>query len=291
MPRGSRAALLPAAGCGLATAAVWVIAFQTPVGARADATVLDDFARLRYAGAWPLADFAVGLVNPLPFAAITLVLMLVALARRRPRQAMAVPVAALGASLTTELLKPLATVPRPATTPRFAPGIDGWPSGHMTAAMAVALCLVLVAPARLRPSAAVVGGSFAAIQGYGVLVLGWHYPSDVVAACAIAAGWLALSVAVLGALREEPDSGSLGVRPVAWPAALATLLAGAFVAGAVLTRPDRLVYYVRDDTTLVAAAIALGLAALGVVALAAAGLTLVQRGDRTSDRRPPPLRA
>jgi membrane-associated phospholipid phosphatase len=290
MPRRSRALLLVAAGCGLATAVVWSIAFQTPVGARADATVLDDFARLRYAGAWPLADFATGLVNPLPFAAITLVLTLIALLRGRRRQALVVPVVALGASLTTQLLKPLATVPRPATTPRFAPSIDGWPSGHMTAAMAVALCLVLVAPPRLRPSAAVLGGSFAAVQGYGVLVLGWHYPSDVVAACTIAAGWLALSVAALGALHDEPGSGRLGTRPVVWPAAIATLLAGGLAAGAVLTRPDELAYYVRDDTTLVAAALALGLAALGLVALAAAGLTLIQR-DAGPGARPPSLRA
>jgi membrane-associated phospholipid phosphatase len=291
MPRRSRAALVVVAGCVLATAAVWAIAFQLPVGARVDATVLDEFARLRYAGAWPLADRAAGLVDPVPFGVTTLVLTLIALARRRWRQAIVVPVVAVGATLTTELLKPLATAPRPATTPRFAPGIDGWPSGHMTAAMSVALCLVLVAPSRLRPTAAVLGGSFAAIQGYGVLVLGWHYPSDVVAACTIAAGWLALSVAAVGALRDEPRRGSLGTRPVVWPAAVAVLLAGALAAAAVLTRPERLAYYIRDETMLVAGAVALGVAALGVVALTAAGLTLVGRNDPAADGRPPPLRA
>jgi membrane-associated phospholipid phosphatase len=290
MPRRTRAPLLVAAGCLLATALVWAVAFQTAVGARVDGSVLDDFARLRYAGAWPLADFATALVNPLPFAATTLVLTLIALARHRRRQAIVVPVVAVGASLTTELLKPLATVARPAATPHFAPAIDGWPSGHMTAAMSVALCLVLVAPPRLRPSAAVLGGSFAAVQGYGVLVLGWHYPSDVVAACTIAAGWLALGVAVFGALRDERDSAGLGVRPVLWPAAVATLLAAAFTAGAVVTRPEGLAYYVRDDTKLVAAAIALGVAALGLVALTAAALTLVERGAASPDGRPPPLR-
>jgi hypothetical protein len=137
----------------------------------------------------------------------------------------------------------------------------------------------------------VLGGSFAAVQGYGVLVLGWHYPSDVVAACAIAAGWLALGVAALGAMREEPASRRLGTQPVVWPAAVATLLAGALAAGAVLTRPERLAYYIRDETMLVAAAVALGAAALGVVALTAAGLTLVARDDPAAEGRPPPWRA
>jgi hypothetical protein len=291
MPRRTRASLLTAAACALATAAVWAIAFHTPAGARVDATVLDGFARLRYAGAWPLADFATGLVNPVPFAAITLALTLVALARRRPRHAIVVPVVAVAASLTTELLKPVATVARPATTPRFAPTVDGWPSGHMTAAMTVALCLVLVAPPRLRPSAAVLGGAFATMQGYGVLVLGWHYPSDVVAACTIAAGWLALSVAVLGVLRAEPRPDGLEARPVVWPAAFAALLAGGFAAGAVLARPHRLALYVEDNTTVVAAAVALGVAAVGLVVLTAAALTLAERRAARPDRSPPALHA
>jgi membrane-associated phospholipid phosphatase len=290
MPRPTREPLLVAAGCVLATAAVWAIAFQVPAGARVDGTALDGLARLRYAGAWPLASFAVALVDPLPFAAVTLALTLIALARHRPRQAMVVPVVAVAASVTTELLKPLAGDSRPAPTPRFAPVNDGWPSGHMTAAMTVALCLVLVAPPRLRPSAAVLGGAFAAMQGYGVIVLGWHYPSDVLGACTVAAGWLALSIAVLGALREEPRSAGLGAREVVWPAAVAALLAGALAAGAVLARPHRLADYVRDNTTVVAAAAALGLVAVGVVALTAAALTVAERGAPRSDRARPGLR-
>ena len=287
MPRRTRALLLVVVGCVLATAAIWAIAFHTHAGASVDATALDGFARLRYRGAWPPADFAAALVNPLPFAATTLALTLVALLRRRPRQAIVVPVVAVAASATTELLKPLATVQRPAPTPRFAPTVDGWPSGHMTAAMTVALCLVLVAPARLRPSAAVLGGAFAAAQGYGVLVLGWHFPSDVAAASTIAAGWLALCVAALGVTDPGPRAAGATGRPVVWPAALATVFAGALAVGAVLARPG----YVRENTTLVAAAIALGLAALGLVVFAAAALTRVERTATPTDGGTPALRA
>jgi hypothetical protein len=153
--------------------------------------------------------------------------------------------------------------------------------------MTVALCLVLVAPARLRPSAAVLGGAFAAAQGYGVLVLGWHYPSDVAAACTIAAGWLALSVAALGAVGDQPRTAGASGRPVVWPAALATVFAGGLAAGAVLAHPE----YVRENTTLVAAAIGLGLAALGLVVFTAAALTRVERGPTRPDGGAPALHA
>jgi hypothetical protein len=140
----------------------------------------------------------------------------------------------------------------------------------MTAAMALALCLVLVAPARLRPSAAVLGGLFAAVQGYGVLLLGWHYPSDVLAACTIATAWLALSVAVVG---DRARSGLPRARPVVWPGALTAVLLAALAGGAVLARPAQAAGFVECNTTFVAGALGLGAAALGAVAFTAAALT------------------
>src|SRR3954447_6061443 len=242
MLRRPRAPGAVAVACLLATALVWVVAFQLPAGARLDAAVLDGFTGFRDSRLARLADMAVTLANPLPIAAMTLAIAAVALLRRRPLPAIVAAVVVVAASATTELLKPLATVPRPAPTPRFAPAVDGWPSGHMTGAMAVALCLVLVVPARLRPAAAILGGCFAVAEGYGVLVLGWHYPSDVVAACAIATGWLALGVAVAGVVRERPNAGV--PRPLLWPAALTALAVAAFAAGVALARPARSVDYV-----------------------------------------------
>jgi membrane-associated phospholipid phosphatase len=274
----SRAAVLVALGCALATAVVWAVAFQTAAGARLDGAVLDGFTGFRDSRLEPLAALAVSLADPVPYAAMVLLIAMVAVARRRPRHALLVAAVAVAAPVTAEALKPLATVPRPAPTPEFAPAVDGWPSGHMTAAMTLALCLVLVAPARLRPSAAALGGGFAVAEGYGVLVLGWHYPSDVVGACAIATGWLALGVAVAGVVRERPSAGV--PRPLLWPAALTALAVAAFAAGVALARPARSVDYVQYHTTFVAAAAAIGLMALGVVAITAAALTLIERGRR-----------
>jgi membrane-associated phospholipid phosphatase len=205
-------------GCLLATAVVWVVAFHTAAGARLDSTVLDGFTGLRGSRLEPLAAVAVALADPLPVAAMALAIVTIAAARRRPRHVIVAAVVLVGANVTTELLKPLATVARPAEAPPLAPLVDAWPSGHMTAAMTVALCLVLVVPTRWRPSAAAAGGLFAVAEGYGLLVMGWHYPSDVLGACSAATGWLALGLAAVRAASSYTDPSSPRAQPVVWPA-------------------------------------------------------------------------
>jgi hypothetical protein len=110
-------------------------------------------------------------------------------------------------------------------------------------------------------------------------VLGWHYPSDVVAACTIATGWLALGVTAAGLMsshRRLPSGARL--RAALGPAAAAVGVAAAFFAAAVVARPDRAVHYMQQHTTFVVAAVALGTVALGLVAVTAAALTLIERG-------------
>ena len=118
--------------------------------------------------------------------------VVVALARRRARDACAVVVLVFGAGATTLLLKQLLPqapvvsflgIISPVPYPRF-------PSGHATAAMALVLALTSVAPARLRPVVAGLGAVFAAAVGYSLLTIGSHFPSDVLAGFLVAATWL-----------------------------------------------------------------------------------------------------
>jgi membrane-associated phospholipid phosphatase len=185
----------------LATTAVWFIAFHTGRGARLDGRVLSDFTDL---GGWP-ASAAADLAGPIPFAVLSLVLLAIPIARRRPAQALAVAVVLAGANLTTQLLKQVVTAPRPAAAPPGAPTDIAWPSGHTTAATALAFCFVLVVPGRWRPLAAAVGAVYAVAEGFGVLASGWHYPSDVLGAFGVAAVWLALGVAALRATTGRAD--------------------------------------------------------------------------------------
>ena len=85
-------------------------------------------------------------------------------------------------SVSSQLLKAVLAYPRyegdAIGGAQVAP--EAFPSGHSTAAMALALCLVLVAPRALRPLAALVGAVFALGVAFSVIALGWHFPSDAV---------------------------------------------------------------------------------------------------------------
>ncbi|WP_291431845.1 phosphatase PAP2 family protein [Deinococcus sp.] len=69
-----------------------------------------------------------------------------------------------------------------------------FPSGHSTTAAALATCLVLLLwQTPWRWPVLILGGLYALLMGYGRLVLGVHYPTDVLA------GWLTGLSLVLGA--------------------------------------------------------------------------------------------
>ena len=110
------------------------------------------------------------------------------------------------APLTAETLKPLLAHPH-LQVGAVHVGAASWPSGHSTAALALVLCAVLVAPARLRPLVAAAGAVFAVAVGGFLLILAWHMPSDVLGGYLVATLWTALAVAALrssGAPLAEP---------------------------------------------------------------------------------------
>ena len=112
--------------------------------------------------------------------------------------------------MTTQLLKPLLAEPRSVLPGDIAVGAISWPSGHATAAMSLALCSVLAAPARLRPAVAALGAVFAVAVSYSFLTLGWHYPSDVFGGYLVATAWTLLGIAALLAVRGRAPA-ELGV--------------------------------------------------------------------------------
>jgi hypothetical protein len=248
---------------------VWFLAFHVSVFRHEDAKILSGFAGLHHGRVDPLANSIAQLCNPSPYVYFAGGVVLVALLRRRPGMALVIALIIFGANVTTELLKPLLAAPRP-TLPGVSP-VDAasWPSGHATAAMSLALCAMLAAPARLRPFVAALGAAFAVAVSYSFLTLAWHYPSDVFGGYLVATMWTLLGVAVLftararrtGAVRStEPPSLVAALRPPA-AALLGALLLGGLVA---LARPHQVISYAQAHTAFV----------VGAAAIAAASLTL-----------------
>src|SRR5437879_2681952 len=153
MPVRARIALLGAGVSCLVLLIVWLLAFHTHLGAQADQSVFLGFAGLQRPKVDSLANLVAHLCDPVPFVILAAAVVLV------------------GANATTEALKPLLAQTHahwmiPPGIPIFA---GSWPSGHATAAMSLALSLVLVAPSRWRPAVAALGALFAVAVCYSFL--------------------------------------------------------------------------------------------------------------------------
>jgi membrane-associated phospholipid phosphatase len=246
-------------------ALIWLLAFHTGLGHHADQSIFNGFAGLQRPGVDGLARFVARVCNPLPFVVLAAAVVAVALARRRRRIALAVAVLLVGANATTELLKPLLAAPRAhwLLSTIAKPAAGSWPSGHATAAMSLALGLVLAAPARRRPVAGALGALFAVAVSYSFLTLGWHYPSDVLGGFLVAVTWTQLAVAgvVLAdarqARRAPSARPSVALRTALAPSAAA--IAGvAAVAGLVaLWHPHKVIAYASGHAAFIAGAAAI----------------------------------
>lgn len=195
--------------CLVALACVWALVNLVPAAGWKDAVALHDFTLLSRPRVDDVAGFLLHLLDPLLYVLWGVALVAVALARERPRVALAVVAVLALAPLTSELLKPLVAHPH-LHMGASQVGAASWPSGHSTAALALALSAVLVAPARWRGLVAWLGAAFALAVGCALLILAWHMPSDVVGGYLVAALWTALAVAALRAGERRWPSRHLG---------------------------------------------------------------------------------
>ena len=258
-----------------AALAVWLAAFAVPGGRGLDAAAMAAFTGVARPPLAPSIHGVAVLADPLPFLAGGAALTLIALLRRRWLMALVTPAVLLAANVTTQLLKPTLADPRALDlrgTPMLYEG--SWPSGHATASMSLALCLVLVAGPRLRPLVAVLGAGYAVAVGYALVALGYHLPSDVLGGYLVAATFALVGAAALAWLeaRVPARSAQPSLIPVpALAAGVALLVAGAGAAVAA-SAPGMTLSALEHPAALAAAA---GIGALGLALTS--GLALVLR--------------
>lgn len=280
MLRSPRIPLLGALACFAGLALTGVLAFLLPLARARDSATLQGFTQLNRPRLTPLIDHVAHLADPRSYAVIGFSLAAVALVRRRPRIAVTIGGLLVATGYTTHTLKPLLA------SPRYDEWLGSgqiaaasWPSGHATAAMTLALCAILAAPARLRPTAAAVGAVFAISVSYSILALGWHFPSDVLGGFLVAMTWTLLAVAALVALEQKwPSRERTEVRMQPTDAVLPAAIGAGAAAAAVavwLARPDEVATFAADHSTFVAGA--------GMIAALAVALSLsFARGVRSA---------
>jgi membrane-associated phospholipid phosphatase len=203
--KSAKAPLAAWLACAGALILLALVAYGIDAAQRADASLLARFAALRESDLGTLARGLVHLGDPLPLLLMLALACGIALWRRRPLDALAAVVVVAGASLTTQVLKVLLAHPRvqPVLGEHQLNAI-AFPSGHATAAASAAIAFAFVAPPRLRPAVLAAGLGLVAAVGCSVLVLRWHFPSDVLGGFLVASGW---GFAVLAARRTIERGG------------------------------------------------------------------------------------
>lgn len=169
-------------GYGVVFAALWIATRATPSGRAHDLAAYrgrhDAGASLHQVDAAVLAS-----VEIVTAAAAALVVLLVLTRRWRS----AVPFAAVGAALvSTEAMK--AVLPH-ATATGWVLGSGSFPSGHTTLAAAVSLAALHAAPVSWRQHLIGPLTAWTVLVATATITLGWHRPSDVVAALVVALAW------------------------------------------------------------------------------------------------------
>ena len=212
----SRAPIAGAAACAAAFGAVMFLVYGTLRAADLDARLYENLGRLATPARTPALGTLAHSADPLPLLVFLGVLAIFAFRwDRRPHLLAALGVVA-GSAVTTQLLKVVLAHPRVQPAVGHGIGPVSFPSGHATAAMSMAIALVLVVPRRHRWAAVILGAAYAIAVSVTVIILGWHYPSDVLAGTLVATGFGFLALAALragGYLKPRPEIETVGRAP------------------------------------------------------------------------------
>jgi membrane-associated phospholipid phosphatase len=278
---GWRRPLLLAGACWAAFVAVLVAAYWQPTVRWADGWAVAGFLHLQRPGLDKVASAVAHLADPLPFAVFTIGLASIALLRGRPRHALATLVLLVGASAVGQVLKVLLQHQRahPFLGHKQLEAI-AFPSGHATASMSLAFAAVLIAPAAWRPLVAVIGAVFALAVSESIMLLAWHFPSDVVGGFLVSAACAFMVIAAHRAADAhwpERTGREAAMRAISQHdlARVAGLVAGLVVAAlavVAVAAGERAMSYAGRHTTAVVAAVAVAAMAAALPA-AMAGLS------------------
>lgn len=209
-----KAPLAACFACAGALVVLVVLAYGFGPAESLDARILLHAEALPFTTTYETAHSIARLADPAPLLLMLVGVVLLAVSRGGKREAVAAVAIVVGANVTTQLLKGLLAHPRTqAYGEPAAVWSDAFPSGHATAAASIALALVLAAPRGWRPLAAFVGAGFALGVGVAVVVMQWHFASDVAGAFLVVACWGFAALAALRLTRSDAGGGTRTPKP------------------------------------------------------------------------------
>jgi membrane-associated phospholipid phosphatase len=168
-----------------------------------DARLLSHISADRFGTLGDVAQRLADLGNPVPQVLLLVAGLALALRAGRREAALAGLLLVAGANLTTLLLKQALAAPRLDPVLGWAQvGEKSFPSGHATAAYAMAAAWTFFCPPRWRLPVACVGFALASLVAVSVVVRRYHFPSDALGGLLVALAWTA--IIKLGCLSKRP---------------------------------------------------------------------------------------
>jgi membrane-associated phospholipid phosphatase len=202
--------MLAAAACATAFATVFVLAYHVPAGRSADGDIVRTLTDLNTSRLGTLASIAAhSTVIVIPLAACALAGFAYRAGRRR--EALAAVAIVVVALFSAEVLKLVLDQPRL----RLALGLQqagayDFPSGHATAATALAFAGLLAARPSRRWLVFALGAAYAAAVCGSLVILGWHLASDVAGGVLLSSFCFCAAVAVLRFKSRRAAPGAAG---------------------------------------------------------------------------------
>jgi membrane-associated phospholipid phosphatase len=270
-----------AGACAAAAAGLLGLAYFVPQAGWLDGAALEGFGAVWRPGIVnAVAHGMAHACNPGPYALAAIAVILAALATRGLRTAAAVGLLLVGANASSQTLKPLLAHHRELyyTHLHLNNIADAsFPSGHATAAMAISLAVLMVVPRAYRPLAAALGAAFTIGVSFSIVMLGWHFPSDVVGGFLIATAWGLVSMAALMYANERwPARGTMrtaarAALPAPSPGSIALAALGLATVACLVaaTQAGRVAAFADRHTAFVAVAGAIAVAATLLLAAVA----------------------
>jgi membrane-associated phospholipid phosphatase len=263
--------------CVVAFFGLLALAYYSTAGRWVDNSALHGFESIHHDRVDRVATVIAHLCNPLPYAVAALIVIAIAARVRNARTAAAIGILLVGANATSQLLKPALAHHRELWHTHWhlynLPSA-AFPSGHATAAMTLSLAFVIIVPRAFRPLAACLGAIFTVAVSFAVLILAWHFPSDIVGGYLIATAWGLATFAALRAVNERwPEAGTVrhaarAALPAPSAATLARVGLGAAVIAALVaaSRAQQIASFADRHTAATAVASAIAVAAAVLLA-------------------------
>jgi undecaprenyl-diphosphatase len=180
------------AACVAGLAVLVVLAYWVGPIERLDDTVLDAFSTPSGA-VHDLAFLVEQLVSPLGQGVAVALACLLALRLGRPRRALFAVALVAGTAVIVQVLKVLLEHARYQPVPgepfEWFPVAKAFPSGSTAGALSIALAFLFVVPRSWRRATGALGLVFTLAVSLAVLILNYHYPSDVLGGWLVALGW------------------------------------------------------------------------------------------------------